>query len=337
MNNNWLLPIGDWGGGVQSGGKATWKLQVKTANAGKKGFYLKASVSPCVCTLWNKSRTLLLYSKLTPLSTHVATTTNQREITTKQFVIFGLTSHLQNQPPYLRNHQGHAAIISQLYSESDLPQSCMFQTLKDPSKAEHITRIFNLQVTSSLHDFLWLAERNRYEIAKFTTTKGWDAGERSLLTLFDFFGHVSPDSFEAWFWCSHLGAPARSQNPLGDDWLIMFCLLQSPCFVTIYCQTLNATMIRVWRLDSCSTTTTAASVGCIPILFSFFPFMFTGARAVSSLKLPGPAEKLIRSLRTTAFLNTTWNVTGFDEEDSAADWWVFYNKYQTQMRQASLL
>ena len=85
-----------------------------------------------------------------------------------------------------------------------------------------------------------------------------------------------------------VGGTGSLPNPLGDDWLIMFCLLQSPCFVTIYSQTLNATMIRVWRLDSCSTTTTAASVGCIPILLSFFPFMFAGARAVSSLKLPGP-------------------------------------------------
>ena len=39
------IPIGDWGGGVQSGGKATWKLQLKTANAGKREF--------CLMTLLN--------------------------------------------------------------------------------------------------------------------------------------------------------------------------------------------------------------------------------------------------------------------------------------------
>lgn len=127
--------------------------------------------------------------------------------------------------------------------------------------------------------------------------------ERTLVVdPFSFFSHVSPDSFGVWFWCSQLGAPARSQNPLGDDWLMMFCLLQSPCFVTIYCQTLNTTMIRVWRLDSCSTTTTAASVGCIPILFSFFPFMFTGARAVSSLKLPGTGWETHTQLAHDCFL-----------------------------------
>ena len=40
----------------------------KNSKCRERGFCLKAPVSPCVCTLRNKSRTLLLYSKLTPLS-----------------------------------------------------------------------------------------------------------------------------------------------------------------------------------------------------------------------------------------------------------------------------
>ena len=97
----------------------------------------------CVCTLWNISRTRLLYSKLKPLSPPVTTTTDQREITTKQFVSFGFTSHL-------RNHQGHADTISQPYSG----KLVCFIPWQDLCKAEHITRIYFLNQKLLLHHFM---------------------------------------------------------------------------------------------------------------------------------------------------------------------------------------
>ena len=152
-------------------------------------------------------------------------------------------------------------------------------------------------MTSSLHDFLCLAERNLYEIANFTRTKGWEIMWENArcwpVFLICFFLILSRYDF---------GAPSGGTGSLPKS--LRWWLANNVFSTSI--SMFRHNIVKHWTLwwfGYCVWIPVAALGGCIPT--SFLP---------SSLSCPlelvqfpvwnwqGPAEKLIRSFVHDCFL-----------------------------------
>lgn len=108
-------------------------------------------------------------SKLISLSPHLTTTTN----TAKQFVIFWV-----HWPAIFETTKVMPTLFHNCIRNVTFRKARMFHTFKGPgeSKAEtrHDRGICKIAQNHFMTPLVILAERNLYEIAKFTRTQGWD-------------------------------------------------------------------------------------------------------------------------------------------------------------------